>query len=169
MKARHFFKNAATLPDGASAPAPLAFSVCRTSRFSEVDALGIVWHGHYAEYFEDARVAFGNHYGLSYKKMHNAGVTAPIKQMFIDYDLPLQFDNEFEITATLFWNDAARLNFEYKITSNDGILHAHGYTVQLFLKRDGELLYAKPDFYENFCLRWKNNLLVKPEEQHHAK
>ena len=30
-----------------------------TIRFSEVDAMGIVWHGSYALYFEDAREAFG--------------------------------------------------------------------------------------------------------------
>ena len=28
-------------------------------RFNEIDALGIVWHGHYIKYFEDAREAFG--------------------------------------------------------------------------------------------------------------
>jgi hypothetical protein len=30
-----------------------------------------------------------------------------------------------------------------------------GYTVQLFLTLGGELLYAKPDFYEQFCDRWR--------------
>lgn len=30
-----------------------------TIRFSEVDSMGIVWHGSYALYFEDAREAFG--------------------------------------------------------------------------------------------------------------
>ena len=35
-------------------------------RFSEVDSLQIVWHGHYIEYMEEAREAFGKKYGLSY-------------------------------------------------------------------------------------------------------
>ena len=30
-------------------------------RFSEVDALRKVWHGHYLQYMEDAREAFGYH------------------------------------------------------------------------------------------------------------
>ena len=33
-------------------------------RFSEVDSMGVVWHGHYVKYFEDAREAFGAKYGL---------------------------------------------------------------------------------------------------------
>jgi len=29
-------------------------------RFSEVDSMGVVWHGNYIKYFEDGREAFGN-------------------------------------------------------------------------------------------------------------
>ena len=35
-------------------------------RFSEVDSMHVVWHGNYAKYFEDAREAFGEKYGLDY-------------------------------------------------------------------------------------------------------
>ena len=33
-------------------------------RFSEVDSMGVVWHGNYAKYFEDAREEFGRKYDL---------------------------------------------------------------------------------------------------------
>ena len=33
-------------------------------RFSEVDAIRMVWHGNYVRYMEDAREAFGREYGL---------------------------------------------------------------------------------------------------------
>ena len=42
-------------------------------RFSEVDSMGVVWHGHYAMYFEDAREAFGAKYGLEYLMMYGKG------------------------------------------------------------------------------------------------
>ena len=48
--------NPATLPLTASKE----FDV----RFSEVDAMNVVWHGAYPLYFEDAREAFGARYGL---------------------------------------------------------------------------------------------------------
>ena len=35
-------------------------------RFSEVDIMGVVWHGAYPLYLEDAREAWGHHYGLCY-------------------------------------------------------------------------------------------------------
>jgi len=35
-------------------------------KFSEVDSLRVVWHGHYVRYFEDGREAFGKQYNLGY-------------------------------------------------------------------------------------------------------
>ena len=34
-------------------------------RFSETDAMGVVWHGNYLKFFEDGREAFGKEFGLS--------------------------------------------------------------------------------------------------------
>ena len=34
-------------------------------RFSEVDAMNVVWHGNYLKFFEDGREALGEKYGLS--------------------------------------------------------------------------------------------------------
>ena len=39
-------------------------------RFSEVDSMGIVWHGSYAKYFEDAREEFGKKYNLTWYMVH---------------------------------------------------------------------------------------------------
>ena len=47
-------------------------------RFSEVDMMGVVWHGSYALYFEDAREAFGAKYDLSYMGYVDHGFYAPI-------------------------------------------------------------------------------------------
>lgn len=77
--------------------------------------------------------------------------------MHIDYEAPLRFGQECRITASLFWSEAARLNFEYVIQDAEGRVTTRGYTVQLFLTLGGELLYAKPDFYERFCARWREN------------
>jgi acyl-CoA thioester hydrolase len=46
--------------------APLKMTVKRRVRFEEVDALGIVWHGRYPGYFEDARTALGAAYDVGY-------------------------------------------------------------------------------------------------------
>ena len=155
MSVPRYFKPSAALMDGSPAPAPLSVTVTRLVRFNEVDPLNVVWHGHYASYFEDARVAFGRQYGFGYRDMHGAGFVAPVKQMHIDYEVSLRFDQECRITASLFWSEAARLNFEYVITDREGCVTTRGYTVQLFVSLEGGLFYAKPDLYEAFCARWR--------------
>lgn len=160
MIAARYFNPARRSADGATPP-PLSHTVTRAARFNEIDPLNVVWHGHYASYFEDARVAFGSRFGIGYEMMYACDVVTPIKKMHIEYDAPLRFGEECAVTATLFWNDAARLDFEYAIRNARGTVTTRGYTVQLFTSLAGELLFAKPDFYEDFCFRWRQNLLEK--------
>ena len=138
----------------AGQPAPLRYKVKRRVRFEEVDPLQIVWHGRYPSYFEDARVALCEKFGIGYLTLYNNGILAPIKKMHIDYHLPLNFQDEFEIDALLHWSEAARINMEFVITHN-GDIASSGYTVQLMLDYDQNLFMLKPHFYKDFCDRWK--------------
>jgi len=142
------------------APAPLSWTVKRCVRFEEVDAMGIVWHGCYPSYFEDGRVALGHRYGISYSDFIREGVPVPVRQMQIDYYCPLRFEEDFEITATLHWSDAARINFEYTIHNAEGRLVCTGCTVQLMLDRDSDVLLAPPSFFAAFLQKWKRGELV---------
>ena len=53
-------------PSVKGSPPPLRIRVERKVRFEETDPLGIVWHGRYASFFEDARTAAGEKYGFGY-------------------------------------------------------------------------------------------------------
>ena len=50
-----------------SAPPPVKVRIQRCVNFSEVDAMGIVWHGNYPKYFEAASAELGRQCGLSYR------------------------------------------------------------------------------------------------------
>jgi acyl-CoA thioester hydrolase len=141
-----------TQPD---APASLRLQVERRVRFEEVDALGIVWHGRYASYLEDARSALGDHYGIGYLDLFGNGIIAPIKKMHIDYHTPLVYPEEFTIEGILHWSDAARINYEFIIRNSKGNTVATAYSVQVMLDRDKNLYMVAPKFYQDFCRRWK--------------
>ena len=136
-------------------PAALRIRIEQTVRFEEVDALGIVWHGRYASYFEDARVAFGEKYGIGYMDFYTNGVVAPIKQMHFDYHQPLRFGEKMTIEAILHWSEAARMNFEFIIRTGNGELSTTGYTVQMMLDLDENLLVVLPPFYKAFLNKWQ--------------
>lgn len=142
------------------APPALTATVQRPVRFEEVDALGIVWHGRYASYFEDARVTLGDKHGVGYLDLHRHGVTAPIKQLRVDYVLPLVFGETVSVEAALHWTEAARLNYSYTIRNGRGEVATTGCTVQLFVDANGRLEVCQPEFLAEFMARWKRGELV---------
>jgi acyl-CoA thioester hydrolase len=142
-------------------PAPLKVCVERTVRFEEVDALGIVWHGRYASYFEDARIALGQKYGIGYMDFYNHGVVAPIKKMHFDYHWPLRFQEKMTIEGILHWSEAARMNFEFIIRNNNGELATTGFTVQMMLDSNENICVIPPSFYVEFCNKWKSGELER--------
>jgi acyl-CoA thioester hydrolase len=123
-------------------------------RFEEVDALGIVWHGRYPSYFEDGRVLLGEKYGIGYLDFYRQGIVAPIKQLHIDYQRPLQFSELFTIEAILHWADAARLNHEFILRNAAGEITTTGYSVQLLTDDKQNVLMLPPPFYEEFRQLW---------------
>ncbi|PLX85244.1 MAG: acyl-CoA thioesterase [Desulfuromonas sp.] len=141
-------------------PPPLRRTVSRTVRFEEVDPLGIVWHGRYAGYFEDARVALGEMYGIGYLDFYDNGVLAPLRSIHADYHRPLRFREEFTVEGILHWSEAARLNHEFVIRDGEGRVATTGYTVQMLMDRDHELLLVSPPFYRDFQRRWQDGELA---------
>ena len=141
-------------------PEPLRVTVERTVRFEEVDPLGIVWHGRYPGYFEDARVAFGDRYGIGYMDFYRAGILAPIKKLHVDYQRPLRFSDPFTIEGVLHWSEAARLNFEFILRNASGEVTTSGYTVQMLMDTEHTVLLVPPPFYQQFCARWAKGELA---------
>ena len=141
-------------------PEPLRAVVTRRVRFEEVDQLGIVWHGRYAGYFEDARVALTDAHTIGYLDFFDQGILTPIKQLSMDFRRPLHHKETFSVEAAMHWSDAARLNFEYVIRNERGEITTTGMSVQLMLDLSREILLVHPPFYAEFCRRWKRGELA---------
>jgi len=121
-------------------------------RFNEADPLGIVWHGHYVRYFEDAREAFGKQHGLSYMDFFREGVVVPIVHMDCSFKKSVKFGESIWAEAIYKPCMAAKLQFDYKLYNQKAEVLATGSTVQVFLDKDEQQLQlVNPPFYE----RWK--------------
>lgn len=118
-------------------------------RFSEVDAMRVVWHGAYAKYFEDARECFGQEYGLDYELIERSGFYAPIVDLSFQYKQPLRYGMQPRIDITYQPTEAAKIVFDYEIhNEEDGCLMATGHSVQVFMDKDYQLVWESPAFYE---------------------
>ncbi|NOZ35891.1 MAG: acyl-CoA thioesterase [Chlorobi bacterium] len=124
-------------------------------RFSEVDSMGIVWHGSYVKYLEDGREAFGRKYGISYMDVLNKhGFIIPLVKLDIDYKKQLFYEDEIIIKTTLIDSLAAKICFEYEIrrkSDNELILNAQ--TVQVFMNKNRELELNIPAFFNEWKKR----------------
>ncbi|MDR2979452.1 MAG: acyl-CoA thioesterase [Bacteroidales bacterium] len=121
-------------------------------RFSEVDAMDIVWHGNYARYFEDAREAFGEKYKIGFHDILQAGYTTPLVELSFNYKRPLLYGQKAKVEVFYKKTDAAKVILEYEIRDYESsMLLATGRTVQVFLDRQNQLVLSNPDFY----LEWK--------------
>ncbi|MDB4285716.1 acyl-CoA thioesterase [bacterium] len=125
-------------------------------RFGEVDSMGIVWHGNYANYLEDGRDHFGDEYNFNLVKIFERhGFLTPIVNMNLDYKLPLKYGDTLRIETRFVDCDAARIQFEYKLfRAEDNKLLTVAETRQVFTTADGILQLTNPDFYIEWKKKW---------------
>lgn len=133
----------------------LVHTLEQTVKFSEVDSMGVVWHGHYIRFFEDGREAWGQKYGITYLDVANNDFVIPIVSMHCEHMNPLLYGDTAIIETTFIDTPAAKLFFDYKIyRKKDGALAATGTTTQVFLDKERALYLAVPTFYEEWKKRW---------------
>ena len=93
----------------------LSISVPLTIPFFDVDAMQIVWHGHYVKYLEVARCALLDQLGYNYDTMREAGYVWPVVTMQLKYVRPAVFGQQVQVHAQVReWE--SRLRIAYEIT-----------------------------------------------------
>lgn len=125
-------------------------------RFSEVDSLQIVWHGHYLKYFEDGRDAWGAEFGIDFLEIYEKhGLLLPLASSHMDYKYPLKY-NEIGLVETTFVDSpAAKMTFRFKVyDENKTQLKATGETIQVFMDTNNVLQLNTPSFFED----WKKKM-----------
>lgn len=113
--------------------------------FHDVDMVGVVWHGHYLRYLEDARWALMRKLDYGLERMVASGFAWPIVELQAKYLSPARFGDSLHARASLVeWE--SRLAVNYLITRTgvgSRILRAR--TVQVAVDaRTGELQFVSP-------------------------
>lgn len=124
-------------------------------RFSEVDAMKVVWHGNYVKYLEDGREAFGKEYALGYSDVYAKNVMTPIVKLEMNFKNYLHHNEQIRVETEFKNTQAAKIIFDYKIfrcSDNKEVLQAQ--SIQVFTDITGELLLTNPPFYEVWKKKW---------------
>jgi acyl-CoA thioester hydrolase len=113
--------------------------------FHDVDSAGVVWHGHYAKYFEVARCELLESFGYGYDAMLASGFMWPVIDMRVRYVHPVRFGQRILVKATLReWEN--RLLIDYLITDEgSGQRLTKGSTSQVAVDmKTHELCFVSP-------------------------
>jgi acyl-CoA thioester hydrolase len=105
-------------------------------RFAETDAMGIVHHGRYLPYLEEARVAYLRHIGHPYTEWRENGADSAVIEAYLRYRQPLRFDDVVIVHLRL--ADVTRATFQmaYLLTVDDRVC-ATGVTVHGMINAAG--------------------------------
>lgn len=121
----------------------LRAEVTLTVPFHDADPAGMVWHGRYPKYFEQARCKLMALIGYGYREMAQTGFVWPVVDLHVRYGRPLRFSDRITVCAVLTeWE--YRLAVEYRIL-REGQETTRGKTIQVPVEQaTDELLIGCP-------------------------
>jgi acyl-CoA thioester hydrolase len=118
---------------------------CLQVRFYEVDAYGVVWHGHYAGWFETGRNDLTQRYEMGPLQLKDMSLLAPVVELDCQFKLPVFFGHSLIIQTTMERTEVAKLIFRYRVLDQEnGKVLATGSTTHVLTDLKGNLLYRVP-------------------------
>ncbi len=114
-------------------------------RFYEVDAYGIVWHGHYVGWFEKGRNDLTQRFQMGPFQLREMNLLAPVVELNCQFKLPATFGDSLIVQTTMERTEVAKLIFHYRVVSpTNGKILATGFTTHVLMDLKGTLLYRVP-------------------------
>jgi acyl-CoA thioester hydrolase len=114
-------------------------------RFYEVDAYGVVWHGHYAGWFETGRNDLTRRFQMGPLQLKEMNFLAPVVGLDCQFKLPATFGESLVIQTTMERTEVAKLIFRYRVLNQENRkVLATGSTTHVLTDLKGNLLYRVP-------------------------
>ena len=121
------------------------FSIEIKVRYCETDQMGLVHHGSYINYFEEARIAWISNLGFSYSEMEKSGIILPVSKLNVSYLRPAYFDDDLLVSVEITELPTSRLIFNYTINKEEEVI-VTGTTVLAFLNKETKKPVKCPDY-----------------------
>ncbi|WP_372712691.1 acyl-CoA thioesterase [Ilyobacter sp.] len=107
--------------------------------YNETDQMGRVYHGNFVNWMEKGRTEWLRSKGISYKELEGIGVFLPVKDIGIEYFLPVEYDDVVRINAQANCITKIKVEFIYDITDESGEkIYARGKSTNIFTGKDGK-------------------------------
>ncbi len=103
--------------------------------YALTDQMGVVYHGHYAQFYEIGRTESIRELGFTYKSIEAMGVIMPVVDMHVRYFHPTRYDDLITVQTSLReLPEQHRVVFHGEIRNEEGILLSTGEITMYFLE-----------------------------------
>lgn len=126
-----------------------------TAHPHHTDYGGIVWHGSYIAWMEEARVECLRSIGIAFADLVAMGCDLPVVELAIRYHQPIQMGKNVLIKTRMVGVSGVRINWDYQIQSPDGQeLYATARVTLVAVDRDkGKILRQLPPSIKNALVK----------------
>lgn len=126
----------------------LSAEITLLTSFQDADPLGIIYHGNYFRYFEEARRTLMDRIGYGYLEMKASGFMFPLSETRVKFIQPIRFQHRIRVVANLEeWENRILVRYAiYDAETGRHLTKAH--TTQVAVRMDtGELCLVTPDAF----------------------
>ena len=119
------------------------------------DYAGIVWHGNYLKWMEEARVEYLRSVGLDYTHIVNNGYELPVVEVNLRYHQSLKMGEKAIVKTRVRQLRGVRMNFEYQITDWRGSrVYVSGKVTLVGIDREkGKIMRQLPPILKNALVK----------------
>lgn len=108
------------------------YSFKRRVTYAETDRMGYLYYGHYAAYYEAARVEALRALGIRYRDLEDHGLLMPVRRLECRYLRPALYDEEIEVKVIVPALPRFTMEFRYELRNETGALINTGFTELVF-------------------------------------
>jgi acyl-CoA thioester hydrolase len=115
---------------------------------NQTDYAGVVWHGSYIVWLEEARVEYFRTLGVAYADLVAAGCELPVVDLSVRYHRALKMGAEAIVKTCLSEIKGVRINWDYRIESDEGLHVSAKVTLVAIDRQKAKIMRRLPPLME---------------------
>src|SRR5262249_53336052 len=115
-------------------------------RYAESDAMGVLHHSRYFEYFEIGRTELLRRAGFRYRDLEAHGVLFVVVKLECRFRAPARYDDEVTLTTTIVRMTRARIDHTYTL-KRDGVVLCEAASTLACVDRSGKLIEIPEELF----------------------
>ncbi|KHT50317.1 acyl-CoA thioesterase [Vibrio sinaloensis] len=133
----------------------LESEVTLITSFQDADPMGVIYHGNFFRFFEEARRVLMDKIDYGYLKMNESGYMWPIIDTRVKYVKAIPFNHQIRVHAKLTeWENRLRVDYViYDAQTNQRMCKAHTTQVAVSIKEQ-EMCFASPKVFIDKVNQW---------------